>query len=450
MEKHIIAFTRRLIKQTIPDVEKIVEIFNKDPEHGFDVYLDFIKKIKPSIEKIILEGLRDPIDVGYISSRLLRDPLEAGIDIEDKNLSLEEVEGHIVGYLKAILQLLYCGSKGLEGWQYPGSSMHKKTVETQYIWKINILPSFLEIIEKEVAEIELKKNHLDDELKKTVKEGKRREISKSMDIGDYEYLYGEEDGIKTDIPFTARLMAYYRAQESKSDAPLFIDSFAKELAGDFSSYAEKHKFTVKRGDYPLVRSYFIEKNLLTAWCNQKETQIVLLGAGLDSRAYRFLPLKTNNHIVFEIDLDAIIKYKEKILHNKKPLCKVTRVAIDLSQPSWESYLIQNGYSLEIPTFWILEGLVYYIDQKLIITLLRKMAAISHCKSKIFMDICVPALAGLVFGPFTRHFKWGLEKRNVPSFFTETGWSVTCSYADDYNEGRDIGQRGLIFVYGYLL
>ncbi|MFX0174087.1 MAG: hypothetical protein ACFE9L_19550 [Candidatus Hodarchaeota archaeon] len=55
-----------------------------------------------------------------------------------------------------------------------------------------------------------------------------------------------------------------------------------------------------------------------------------------------------------------------------------------------------------------------------------------------MDICVPTIAGLVFGPFTRYFKWGLDKKNVPSFFTSFGWDTSASFTDEHDQGRDVG------------
>jgi hypothetical protein len=46
-----------------------------------------------------------------------------------------------------------------------------------------------------------------------------------------------------------------------------------------------------------------------------------------------------------------------------------------------------------------------------------------------------------------HFKWGLDIEDVPIFFSSYGWNTTSCYADDYDQGRDVGQRGLIFVHG---
>jgi len=88
-----------------------------------------------------------------------------------------------------------------------------------------------------------------------------------------------------------------------------------------------------------------------------------------------------------------------------------------------------------------------MEQKIVVSLLEKIAKMSTKDSQIFVDLCVPILSELVFGPFTRHFKWGLKKKAVPTFFANVGWNVLCSYADDHDQGRDVGQRGLIFIHG---
>ena len=249
------------------------------------------------------------------------------------------------------------------------------------------------------------------------------------------------------IPFTARLMAYYRTKEYKNNNPLITDPFAERLAGDMSSFLNKHKLYTEM-DYPLVRSYYIEENLLRPWCNMNaKSQIVLLGAGLDTRAYRFEPLQPNTHTIFEIDFPLVIQYKEEILKDEQPLCGLNRLSADLSKLEWISALIQSGFSNGIPTFWILEGLVYYMDQEVVASLLIKIAEISAGTSQIFVDICIPALAEVELGPFSKHFKWGLSIKAAPLFFATVGWNVSCSYADAHDQSRDVGQKGLIFIQG---
>ncbi len=449
MERSIQVFSLELTKRIMPEIEYMVETFRIDPEEAFYVYLDFIRSLIPSIKKIISQGLKDSIEVGYISSRLLRDPIETGIRIKEDGGSLDEMESHIVGYLKAILSLTYCVFRGLEGWQFKGSVLHRKIKETQNVWSIDVLPSILHIVRNEMKEIEFEEGKMDD------REGKMSNTQDKLGIEynegpKYDYPKSEPTTGENGVPFTARLLAYYRVQELKRESPLVVDHFAEDLAGNLSSYAQKHEFIVKKGDYPIIRSHYIDSNLLKAWCDQKNSQIVLLGAGLDTRAYRFIPVKQNEHIIFEIDFKNINQYKELILSVKKPLCTLKRVNADLSQSDWKDRLEKSGFTSELPTFWILEGLAYYIEQRKVISLLTTMAEISHKKSKLFIDVCVPALADLVFGPFTRHFKWGINKAEIPRFFATTGWHVSCSYADDHDLGRDVGQRGLIFVNGRIL
>ncbi len=254
--------------------------------------------------------------------------------------------------------------------------------------------------------------------------------------------------ILKDIPFTARLMAYYRAQESIKDDALLVDPFAALLAGNLSEYFGKYSRHSQKSDYPIIRSYYIDEHLLKPWCTRNSTsQIVLLGAGLDSRAYWFEPLRMNKHILFEVDFPSVISYKQRILKDSQPLCELNRVSADLSSSDWAEGLMSAGFDSKVHTFWILEGIAYYIEQELVTQLLNQMREMSSTQSMIFADICVPALAEADFGAFMAHFKWGLDIKEVSGFFGASGWDVTASFADDHDEGRDVGQRGQIFVEG---
>ncbi|MFX0062106.1 MAG: class I SAM-dependent methyltransferase [Candidatus Hermodarchaeota archaeon] len=433
-------FAIEFMKKIIPEVEGIIEAYKRNPEEGLSVYLDFLKRIKPSVERIV-KGQRHPYYIGLISPRLLRDPLS--IELMSQKLSSEEKEAHIVGYLKAIIQLGYCEAKGLEGWQFSGTSLHKENLKIQNVGKINSIPLLIQIVKREIFEAKI-----------VIKEGKRGKEEKLIDV-DNTPIQSQKGQKRNDeneitaVPFTARLMAYYRAKEYENDAPLIVDPFAKRLAGDMTSYIDQHSHVrAGEGGYSLVRSYYIEKNLLTPWCKtQAESQIVLLGAGLDTRVYRFKPFQTNTHTIFEIDFSVVNRYKEKILQNEQPLCDLVRISADLSNADWAFHLINSGFSKNIPTFWVLEGLVYYMEREIVESLLKKAAEITAKNSQIFVDICIPIFAEVNFGSFLRYFKWGLNKETVPSFFATAGWDVLCFFADDYDQGRDVGQRGMIFVHG---
>lgn len=258
----------------------------------------------------------------------------------------------------------------------------------------------------------------------------------------------ELESERSAVPFTSRLIAHHRALESVRENPLILDPFAARLAGDLDSYLKDHRYTGSTSDYTIVRTCFIDEHVLGPWCVREiESQIVLLGAGLDARAYRFDALRENDHTVFEVDYNTVNAYKAKILNDEKPLCKLIRVSANLSEPSWVTKLEMAGFRRETPTLWILEGLLYYIDQEIVLLILKAAATVCGEGSEIFADVCVPGLTLAEFGPFMRYFRWGLEKPAVSSFFARCGWSVTCDYADEHNHGRDVGQRGLMFVTG---
>ncbi|MHA2392150.1 MAG: class I SAM-dependent methyltransferase [Promethearchaeota archaeon] len=193
-------------------------------------------------------------------------------------------------------------------------------------------------------------------------------------------------------------------------------------------------------EYPMVCSDYIEESLLKSWCIlHNKSQIVLLGAGLDTRAYRYKSLKTNVHRVFEIDFPYVISHKEEIMKDKQSLCNVVRISADLAKPGWSSYLLENGFRVDIPTFWILEGLVYYMKREEIRSLFSKAARISSDESQIIMDI----IQGSRLFQFSYNYYESMKP--IDSFFESTGWKVSCKLVDDSHQ--NVRQKGKFFIHG---
>ncbi|MEU1980447.1 SAM-dependent methyltransferase [Nocardia sp. NPDC019395] len=88
-------------------------------------------------------------------------------------------------------------------------------------------------------------------------------------------------------------------------------------------------------------------------------QIVLLGAGLDTRAFR-LPLPPGT-LFFEVDLPELFDFKEPVLaaHRARPVCTRRVVAADLAG-DWERVLLTQGFRTDLPTAWIDEGVLGYL------------------------------------------------------------------------------------------
>ncbi|NUS95671.1 MAG: SAM-dependent methyltransferase [Nocardia sp.] len=90
-------------------------------------------------------------------------------------------------------------------------------------------------------------------------------------------------------------------------------------------------------------------------------QIVLLGAGLDTRAFRLgLPPAT---VLFEVDLPELFEFKEPVLtaNGARAECARRVVAADL-RGDWARGLAGQGFDPGIPTLWADEGVLGYLPR----------------------------------------------------------------------------------------
>ncbi len=116
------------------------------------------------------------------------------------------------------------------------------------------------------------------------------------------------------------------------------------------------------------------------------TQVVNLGVGYDSRAYRFRDAMPKAHF-FEIDLPAMIE--EKKLRLKLALGKVpdyvAYVPIDFNTQNIPDELKKAGYDPGQKTYFIWEGVTYYISGEAVDSTLRFIATQSAPGSSVVFD-----------------------------------------------------------------
>ncbi|MFJ8390047.1 SAM-dependent methyltransferase [Streptomyces sp. NPDC094438] len=194
---------------------------------------------------------------------------------------------------------------------------------------------------------------------------------------------------------TALLTAALRATESRRPDRLYDDPYAAALADGIGPelLAEIHAATFPPGrertlpstpDYNAIRTRFFDDYLQQAARDPQTTQIVLAPAGMDSRAYR---LDWPDRLRwFEIDRPAVLAHKERRLAAVTPRADRRTVAVDLTAPDWEDALQAAGYDPNVPSTWLLEGLLYYIPEADTHRILRRVAAISAPGSRIAADI----------------------------------------------------------------
>ncbi|OHU25043.1 SAM-dependent methyltransferase [Mycobacteroides chelonae] len=182
--------------------------------------------------------------------------------------------------------------------------------------------------------------------------------------------------IASSVGATAVMVAAARAAETRSDAPLIRDPFAQLLveragAGAWSVIAsddvrqqlaeldpEADRIMQYAVDYQAVRTRFFDGFFERA-SRAGITQVVILAAGLDSRAYRLdWPTGTT---VYEIDQPLVLQYKRQTLdeHDVRSACLRREVAVDLRQ-DWPVALQREGFDVTAPTAWLAEGLLMYL------------------------------------------------------------------------------------------
>ncbi len=114
------------------------------------------------------------------------------------------------------------------------------------------------------------------------------------------------------VSFTAKVMAAVRAIETQRPDALFRDPLAAQLAGQEAieaSIPRVDEYEKQGRPYTSVRTRFFDDFLHN--CSQNIWQIVLLGSGMDTRAFR-LNWQPGTH-VYEIDQPDVLLYKEAVL-----------------------------------------------------------------------------------------------------------------------------------------
>ncbi len=114
-------------------------------------------------------------------------------------------------------------------------------------------------------------------------------------------------------------------------------------------------------------------------------QFVLMGAGLDTRAYN--DLKDCGLKIFELDQAANQQHKLNYLQKAGiDAAHVTFVETDFSQESWFSLLVDAGYDSSKRTIFLWEGVTLYLGENSVRSTLRKVKANAAEGSIIVADI----------------------------------------------------------------
>lgn len=132
----------------------------------------------------------------------------------------------------------------------------------------------------------------------------------------------------------------------------------------------------------IIRTRFIDEALTRAIASGA-TQVLILGAGLDSHAYRCQELLKGAR-VFELDRSTTLEYKRWRVNEAlgAPPANLTYVPLDLEEPI-AAALARHDYDLSRRTFILMEGVSMYLPEATLQSTLRFIASHAPDSSLVF-------------------------------------------------------------------
>ena len=182
---------------------------------------------------------------------------------------------------------------------------------------------------------------------------------------------GDTWDITTSVGSTALFVATARALEAQKPDPLAVDPYAEVFCRAVGGPAAD-VLDGKEPDHPLksedfgvhfvnfqgARTRYFDEYFRRA-ADAGVRQVVILAAGLDSRAYRLdWPAATT---IFELDRPQVLDFKREVLtaHGDQPRAERREIAVDLRE-DWPQALRDSGFDPAMPSAWIAEGLLIYL------------------------------------------------------------------------------------------
>ena len=270
--------------------------------------------------------------------------------------------------------------------------------------------------------------------------------------------------------FTAEINAVIKTIENEKPESerLCYDPFARGFVGTTNRvigmvpplrklalwYLErKHPFIL---DCIPARTRYIDE-YVNKCINEGLQQLIILGAGYDTRAYRIERLK-GNVTVFEVDHPATQKRKiEKVKKMLDPLpSNVVYVPIDFNKESLAQRLFQSGYDKDKKSLFIWEGVTPHLTSEAVDETLHFVAKNSGPGSSIIFNYILKSVvdgtcqqegAREIRKAFSRggitdfrsnqgdRLLFGIEEGAIERFLSERGFQEIEDISGDYYEAE---------------
>jgi methyltransferase (TIGR00027 family) len=209
---------------------------------------------------------------------------------------------------------------------------------------------------------------------------------------------------------TAMRVALRRAAHQLFDSPKVLEDplavriVGREAAASLSGLTDRLSPPARyMRAFMAVRARYAEDELALA-VRRGVTQLVILGAGLDTFAYRnpFPNLR-----VFEVDHPATQEWKRQRLHTENIAIpdSVTYAAVDFNSQTLADGLRAAKFQADKPAFFSWLGVTMYLDNQTALDTLRFIHTM-HAENGVVFDYTVPrhllnTMGKLVFDAITR-------------------------------------------------
>lgn len=262
--------------------------------------------------------------------------------------------------------------------------------------------------------------------------------------------------ITTSVGSTALFVATARALEARKPDPLAVDGFAETFCRAVGGSAAEvldggcpdHQlrsadFGEHFVNFQGARTRFFDDYFIQA-ARDGVRQIVLLAAGLDSRAYRLS--WPDGTTIFELDQPQVLDFKREVLaaQGAQPAAQRREIAVDLRE-DWPQALRESGFDTAAPSAWIAEGLMIYLPaaaQEQLYTGIDNLAAAgSHVAvedgapmpAEAFRAAVEAERAAQAEGDERLFFQLIYNEQHAPAeqWFGEHGWQARATPLGDY-------------------
>ncbi|MED7947392.1 SAM-dependent methyltransferase [Streptomyces sp. BE20] len=185
---------------------------------------------------------------------------------------------------------------------------------------------------------------------------------------------------------TSNWTAALRMAEQRCADPYLVDPFAALLCspGDLAEIGGQAGAPVTS----VVLRGRLGDEVVRRAVAQGVRQVVILGAGSDTRAYRLDLPEAADVTCFEVDLPGQVPARDAALraHGARPAMRQTVVEADLCTPGWPDALRAAGWDPDRASVWLLEGLLYYLPPERCDALLGTLSKLSAPGSAIALDV----------------------------------------------------------------